>query len=284
MITAPDATPSAQLARGGGWGGRGRPRGGGQARYYAIPARTEVVASDSVITGIILIFYIDASVLFDPSSTYSYVSFYFAPHLGVPRDSLSSPVYVSTPVGDSLIVDRVYQSCLVTIRGFETRADLLLLSMVDFDVILGMDWLSPHYAILDCHAKTVMLDMPGIPHVEWSDTLDHTPNKVISFLKAHHVVEKGCSAYLAYVRDVSFDAPSVDSVPVLRDYPYVFPADLPGMPPDRDIDFGINLLLVTQPISIPPYRMAPPELKELKDHFRAHECFLRLICAQVTIS
>ncbi|XP_070024842.1 uncharacterized protein [Nicotiana sylvestris] len=124
-----------------------------------------------------------------------------------------------------------------------------------------MDWLSPHHAILDCHAKTVTLAMPGIPRIEWSGTLDHTPNRVISFLKAQRMVEKGCAAYLAYVRDVSTDTPSVDSVPVVRDYPDVFPADLPGMPPDRDIDFGIDLLPDTQPISIPLYHIASPELK-----------------------
>ncbi|XP_070010704.1 uncharacterized protein [Nicotiana sylvestris] len=130
------------------------------------------------------------------------------------RDSLSSPVYVSTPVGDSIVVDRFYRSCLVTIRGFETRANLLFLNMVDFDIILGMDWLSPHYATLDCHAKTVTLAMPGIPRVEWSGTLYHTLSRVISFLKAQRMVEKGCVAYLAYVRDVSIDTPSVDSVPI----------------------------------------------------------------------
>ncbi|XP_070024834.1 uncharacterized protein [Nicotiana sylvestris] len=242
-----------------------------------MPAHTEVVASDAVITGIILVCHRDASVLFDPGSTYSYVSSYFAPYLGVAQDSLSSRVYVSTPVGDSLAVDRIYRSCLVTIHGFETKADLLLLHTVDFDIILGMDWLSPHFAILDCHAKTVTLAMPSIPRIEWSGTFDHTPSRVISFLKAQHMVEKGCAAYLAYVRDVNVDTPSVDSVPVLRDYPDVFPADLPGMPPDRDIDFGIDLLPGTQPISIPPYRMAPPELKELKDQLQEllDKCFIR---------
>ncbi|XP_070050153.1 uncharacterized protein [Nicotiana tomentosiformis] len=128
--------------------------------------------------------------------------------------------------------------------------------MVDFDVILGMDWLSPHYAILDCHAKPVMLVMPGLPRLEY------TPNRVILFLKDQRLVEKGCDAYQAYVRDVRIDTPTVESVPVVRDVPDIFPANLPGMPPDRDIDFGIDLLTGTQLISIPLYRMAPLELKE----------------------
>ncbi|XP_070048540.1 uncharacterized protein [Nicotiana tomentosiformis] len=67
------------------------------------------------------------------------------------------------------------------------------------------------------------------------------------------------------VEDVGVDTPSIDFVPLLRDFPNVFPADLPGMPPDRDIDFGIDLVPCTQPIYIPPYRMAPVELKQLKE-------------------
>ncbi|XP_070042756.1 uncharacterized protein [Nicotiana tomentosiformis] len=91
------------------------------------------------------------------------------------------------------------------------------------------------------------------------------PNKVVSFLKAQRMVGKVCDAYLAYVRDVSVDTPTVQSVSIVRDYPDVFPVDLSGMPPDMDIDFGIHLLSGTQLISIPPYRMAPAELKKLKE-------------------
>ncbi|XP_070056570.1 uncharacterized protein [Nicotiana tomentosiformis] len=180
----------------------------------------------------------------------------FAPHLGVSQDSLSSPIYVSTPVGDSLVVDCVHWSCLIALSGFETRANLLLLGMVDLDVILGMNWLSPHYANLDCHAKTVTLAMPHLPRLEWRGTLEYTLRRVISFLKAQRMVEKRCDTYLAYVRDVSIDTPTVESVPLVRDNPDVFPADLSGMPPNRDIDFCIDLLPGTHPISIPLYRMA----------------------------
>ncbi|XP_070011001.1 uncharacterized protein [Nicotiana sylvestris] len=197
----------------------------------------------------------DASVLFDPGSTYSYVSSYFASYLVVPHDSLSAPVYVSTLLGDSIIVDRVYYLRMVVIGGLETRVGLLLLDMVDFDVILGMDWLSLYHAILDCHAKTMTLALPGLPRLEWRGTPSHSSSRVISYMKAPRMVEKGCLAYLAYVRDSSAEVPSMDSIPVVYELPEVFPADLPGMPPDRDIDFCIDLALGTQPISIPPYRV-----------------------------
>ena len=65
------------------------------------------------------------------------------------------PIRVSTPVGESVIVEKVYRSCLVTFVGSNTYVDLVILEMVDFDVILGMTWLSPNFAILDCNAKIV---------------------------------------------------------------------------------------------------------------------------------
>ncbi|XP_070047163.1 uncharacterized protein [Nicotiana tomentosiformis] len=176
MITAPVAPIAIRPTRGGGQVGRGRPRGGGQpgggypvgspARFYAFPARPDAEASDVVITSIISVCGKAASILFDPRSTYSYVSSLFAHFLGVSRESLSTPVYVYTLVCDFVIVDQIYRSCIVTLCVYETKADLLLLDMTDFEIILGMDWLSLYHAILDCHAKTVTLAIPALPRLE----------------------------------------------------------------------------------------------------------------------
>ncbi|XP_070032786.1 uncharacterized protein [Nicotiana tomentosiformis] len=76
--------------------------------------------------------------------------------------------------------DRVYRSCVVTIRSLDTCVDIRLLDMVDFYVILGMDWLSPYHAILDCHAKTMTLALPGLPRLEWKGTPGHYTSMVIS--------------------------------------------------------------------------------------------------------
>ncbi|XP_070009730.1 uncharacterized protein [Nicotiana sylvestris] len=165
MITALVTTLHARTHGGGGKVGRCRPRGvgqsnGTQSRCYAFPARPEAVASDAVIIGTISICHRDASVLFYPWSTYSYVSSLFGPYLDVIHESLDVPIYVSTPVGNFVIVDRVYRSCEVIFCAYQTRADLILLNMVDFEVILGMDWLSLYRAILDCHAKTISFVMP----------------------------------------------------------------------------------------------------------------------------
>ncbi|XP_070034885.1 uncharacterized protein [Nicotiana tomentosiformis] len=165
MITAPAATLAVLPPRGGEQVGRGRPRGGGQsgrapARFYAFPAILDAVASDGVITSIFSICDRDASVLFDPGSTYSYLSSLFAHFLGIPRESLGTHVYVSTPIGNYVVVDHIYRSCTVTFYCYETREDLLLLDMTDFEIILGMNWLSPYHVILDCHAKIVTLVIP----------------------------------------------------------------------------------------------------------------------------
>ena len=93
------------------------------------------------------------------------MSTYFAPSLDILCESLDLPIRVSTPVGDSVVVDQVYRLCTVTLMGYDTHTDLKVLDMVDFDVILGMDWLSSYHAILNCHANTITLAMPGIPIV-----------------------------------------------------------------------------------------------------------------------
>ncbi|XP_070023193.1 uncharacterized protein [Nicotiana sylvestris] len=250
MITTPAASSAVRPPKSEGQMGRGRPRGEGQsggapARFYAFPARPDVVNSNTVITGIISICSRDASVLFDPGSIYSYVSSLFAHFLGIPCESLGTLVYVSTHVGDSVIVDQIYRSCIVTFFGYDTRADFLLLDLIDFEIILGMDWLYSYHAILDCHAKTVTLVMPKLPRLEWKGSPISAPSRIISFMKDQHMVEKGYLSYLAYVQDTTAETPTIDSMHVVWEFSDVFPSNLPGMPPYRDIDFYINLDLGT---------------------------------------
>ena len=98
----------------------------------------------------------------------------------------------------------------------------------------------------------------------WEGDYTSTPVRIISFLRAKRMVSKGCLAFLAHLRDDTSQVPSIESVSIVREFLDVFRADLPGMLLDRDIDFCIDLEPGTRPISIPPYRMAPAELRELK--------------------
>ena len=86
----------------------------------------------------------------------------------------------------------------------------------------------------------------------------------ISYLKARKLISKECIYHLVRVKDSKFETPTFQSVNVVNEFSDIFPDDLPGIPPNRAIEFGIDLLLDNQPISIPPYRIAPAELKKLK--------------------
>ena len=241
---------------------------GDRAHCYAFPGRSEAETSDVVITGNLLVCDCMASVLFDPGSTFSYVSSSFATSLNLHCELLDISICVSTPVGESVIIEKVYRSCLVLFVGSNTYVDLVILEMVDFDVILGMTWLSPNFVILDCNAKTVTLAKPGTDPLLWEGDYTSNPVRIISFFRAKKMVSKGCLAFLAHLRDDTTQVPPIESVSIVREFLDVFPADLPVMPPDRDIDFCIDLESGTRPISISPYRMAPAELRELKSQLQ----------------
>ena len=93
----------------------------------------------------------------------------------------------------------------------------------------------------------------------------HALPRVILALRAKHLVRKGCQGYLAHVVDTRKEVLKLDDILVVREFPNVFPEDLPGILVDREFEFSIDVLPETSPISKAPYRMAPTKLKELKE-------------------
>ena len=79
------------------------------------------------------------------------------------------------------------------------------------------------------------------------------------------MIRENCQAYVIYVQEIKEDGPRLEEIPVVREYPEVFPEELPGLPPSRELDFKIELVAGTQPIFKAPYRMAPAEMAELKE-------------------
>ena len=124
---------------------RGNGQTGDRAHCYAFPWRSEAETSDVVITGNLLVCDCMASVLFYLGSTFSYVSSSFSTGLNLHCELLDMPIRVSTPLGESVIVEKAYRSCVVTFMGSNTHVELVILEMVDFDVIMGMTWLSPNF-------------------------------------------------------------------------------------------------------------------------------------------
>ena len=233
-------------------------------RFYALKGREEQEKSADVVTGMLQVFSTSVYALLDPGSTLSFVTPLLALTFEILPEVLHDPIVVSTPLGENVRTERVYKNCPIVVSGKAMCANLIELPMHDFDIILGMDWLHSHYACLDCRSRVVRFRFPNEEELVWEGYNPTRPNPLISNLKANKMMAKGLLCHLVSVNDLDHDVPSIDSVPVVNEFLDVFPEDLPGVPPLREIDFGIDLEPDTKPISIPPYRMAPAELKELK--------------------
>ena len=138
-----------------------------------------------------------------------------------------------------------------------------MLGIHDFDIVLGMDWLSRHRATLYCYKKKVRLVRPEEPGMIFRGIKREIAPSLIDSMTAWKMIRKGFQGYLAFVVDRRQEGTWLEDIPIVKEFLDVFLDDLSGLPPDRAIKFIIELVPGTEPISIPPYRMAPTEL-ELK--------------------
>ncbi|XP_070681775.1 uncharacterized protein [Malus domestica] len=209
-----------------------------------------------------------ARVLLDYGATHYVVSHTFVQVTQPHPTPLGYDLEFSMPRGEGCYVDRVYPRCPVMMEDIVMPANLILLDIVNFDVILGTDWLHYNRAKIKCYGKTVTFHRPGLPEVTFVGEPSGEKNGVISAMKAKRLLSKGCQGYLALVV-LNDNAPSsVEDVRVVRHFSDVFPNDLPGLPPDRDVEVVIDLLPSTNHISLTPYRMTPDKLRELKVKFQ----------------
>ncbi|KAL0448767.1 UNVERIFIED_CONTAM: Transposon Ty3-I Gag-Pol polyprotein [Sesamum latifolium] len=234
-----------------------------QARVYAI-TKEQAPTAPEVITSSFSICSSNAHVLIDPGSTCSFMSHDFASHVHASIEPLGHDLYVSMPAGGVILVNRVVRSCPVVVESDTLYADLVVINLREFDVILGMDWLASNHAVVDCQTKEVAVEINGQMKTVIVGERKVIPNCLISAVTAFNLIKEGCQAYLASVHDTTKVSPGVLEVPVVREFPDVFPEELPGLPPHREVDFEIETIPGAAPISIAPYRMAPSELKELK--------------------
>ena len=233
------------------------------SRAYAMKAVEDTDAPD-VIVGNFTIFDIIIHALIDPGSTHSYICTDI-PNLGnLPRSETEYDILVTNSLRHGVIVNKVYRDCPIRMREYEFHVDLIELSFKEFDVILGMDWLSRHQVMVDCRMKRVTLRTPNKDEVTFIGERSNHLSNVISVAAARTMVGKGCEAYLDYLIATEKARPSVSDIPTVSDFPDMFPEEFPGLPPQREIEFAIDVVPGATPASITPYRMAPLELKELK--------------------
>ena len=158
----------------------------------------------------------------------------------------------------------MYKNYPLMVHDREFSVDLIAFPFHEFDLILGMDWLSKHQAIVDCDKKAEVLKCSDLLEVTIHGIRSYSVSNVISAMQARRFLRKGCEAFLALMLDSKRGQVNLEDIPVIKEFPDVFPKELPGLPPEREVDMFIEVLPGMTPISIAPYCMAPTELKELE--------------------
>jgi hypothetical protein len=204
--------------------------------------------SSDVVLGTLPVNSILASVLFDTGASHSFIAQNFCQKLCLLLENLPTLLSVITP-GKNMRATKISHGVQIYIGSQMFLASLIELNSSGIDVILGMDWLKANNAIIDCGNHSVTLPTP-YGHIVYSPK--ETPSIQLYALEAQPL-------------------PELENVPVVCDFPDVFPKELPGMPPDRAVEFVIELEPGTAPISKRPYKMGPLELAELKKQLDEQE-------------
>ncbi|MFS8007030.1 putative nucleotidyltransferase, Ribonuclease H [Helianthus anomalus] len=203
------------------------------------------------------------TVLFDSGADTSYMSLKVSQMLKRTPTLLNTKHVVELDNGKSLEATHIVQGCNLILAGQTFSIDLIPIVLGSFDIVIGMDWLSQHQAEILCKEKIVRIPHSGREPLEVQGDKSGAVVGIISFLKAQKCLRKGHTAILALVTDASAKEKKLEDIPVVRNFPQVFPEDLPGLPPHRQVEFHIELAPGAAPIARAPYHLAPTELEEL---------------------
>ncbi|GKC99030.1 putative reverse transcriptase domain-containing protein, partial [Tanacetum coccineum] len=224
----------------------------------------------NIVTGMFLLNNHYASVLFDSGADQSVVSTTFSILLDILPDTLD--VSYAVELADMQIskTNTVVRGCTLGLLGHPFNIDLILVELGSFDVIIGMDWLANHHAVIVCDEKIVRIpygDEVLIVQGDRDGKGEKSKLSIISCTKTQKYIEKGCQIFLAQVTKKEIEDKSeekrLEDVPTIRDFMEVFPEDFPGLPPTRQVEFQIDLVPGAAPVARAPYRLAPSELQEL---------------------
>ncbi|GJY31652.1 reverse transcriptase domain-containing protein [Tanacetum coccineum] len=227
-------------------GSRNNRNNGNQVRGRAFKVNVnamEVVQDPNVVTGTLSLNDHFVTVLFDSGTDFSFISTKFAPLLNV-KPSIVNPGYViEVANGKKVKVDRIICDCKLELGSSLFSINLIPLGHGSFDVIVGMDWLSQHKVVIVCHEKVVEI-----------------PIDDGRILRVHGERAVGITKALKSAKE---DEPKLGDITVVRDFEDVFPEYLAGLPPQRQVEFRIDLVPRATPIAKSLYRLAPSEMQEL---------------------
>jgi hypothetical protein len=202
---------------------------------------SELLEGAPIMTGTFSINHQPVTILFDSGATHSFISPKYGTKVGLDLYPTPGAYMIATP-GGKISSSQIYRKVPIQLGSNLIKVDLLLLELEGMDVLLGMDWMTRHRVSLGISSRAVEIDSPY-----QKTTILYLP-------------QRECSNSYAY----AIEGIRLKDIPIVCEYPDVFPDNLPGMPPDRDIEFVIELQPGTAPISKRPYRMPPNELAELK--------------------
>nr|GFA81608.1 hypothetical protein [Tanacetum cinerariifolium] len=242
-------------------------RGGNvQSQAYVI-RDAEHNQGPNVVTGTFLLNNRYTIVLFTFGADKSYVDLKFSHLIDIKPVKLNSSYEVELADGKVVSTNSVLTGCTLNLLDHLFDINRMPIELGMFDVIVRMDWLVERDALIVCGRKEVHVPYRNKTLVVKSDS-GVSRLKVISCIKARKYIERGSQLFLAQVTETEPAKKQLQDVPVICKFPEVFPDDLTGLPPPRQVEFKIELIPGAAPVVHAPYHLAPSELKELSDQLK----------------
>ncbi|GJV85331.1 putative reverse transcriptase domain-containing protein [Tanacetum coccineum] len=168
-------------------------------------------------------------------------------------------------------LNTILRGCTLNFLNHPFNIDLMLIELGSLDVIIGMDWLAKYQVVIVCAEKIICIPLGNetlIVRGDKSDRGNETRLNIISCTKTQKYRLKGCLIFLAHTTkeiEGKSEKKRLEDIPIIRNFPEVFPEDLSGIPPTRQVEFQIDLIPGDAPVAWAPYRLALSEMKELSD-------------------
>ncbi|XP_073138128.1 uncharacterized protein [Henckelia pumila] len=237
-------------------------------RVFALTEDEAQAAPGTVITGNCTLCDFTARVLFDTGASHSFISRAFVASNDLCTTSMNGNLSVATPMGRMIITDNAVFNAVLLYADNVLYLNLIVLPMHDFDCIVGMDVLTSNKATVDCYRGIVRFRPSFAPKWNFYGRGSRAKIPLVSSIEMTRLLDSGNEGFLVYVVDLSQGERSISDIPVVCEFSDVFPEEIPGFPPEREVEFSIELMPGTEPLSRAPYRLAPVELKELKEQLQ----------------